>query len=324
MKHAANLILRHQGADGSITMAPLPVATTKVIPYFGNHAAQGLAAAYRVTGDTRYRDAARRWVAWYEAHQENNGTIYDYTGAPGAWKSTGDFDSTDSYASTYLELVRDLHQAGPNAAWLKARIPFVNRAIEGIRLTLQPNGLTLAKPTWPVMYTMDNVEVALGLRAAVQIARAVKDESLARSAQGLAERTEAGIARDLWDVKNQVYYVGVQPDGGRMDGFSKWYPDVMANLMAVGWGPSSARHRPLYKKLVVAHGAGIPRTVKSMDDLGVLAWWGFAAHTIGDDGMFTRIQTALADFEKSVQTFDNPATAGHMVRLLAVDSSRAK
>jgi hypothetical protein len=307
----ADAILRCQTTDGAITMGP---GADRVVPYFGNLAAIGLVEAYRSTGDSRYQAAARRWVAWYEARMAANGVTTDYTGKPGAWVSTGKQDSTDSYAATWLELVDALTPPKPDAKTAKARMPGVKKAVAAIRLTMQPNGLTLAKPDWPVMYTMDNVEVWRGLKAAARLAKRCGSPGLAKEWQAMADRCAAAIASDLWDTGLASYYIGIQPDGGRMKGLAAWYPDVMANLMAIGWGPSSSRHATLYRRLKTDFAVTLPASVSSEDDLEHAVWWGFAAKASKDTAVLQSIRAAMAAFTGPVS---NPATLGHAIRLVA-------
>ncbi|HVK06512.1 MAG TPA: hypothetical protein VM490_23785 [Armatimonadaceae bacterium] len=322
-------------------------AATRLVPYFANLGAFGLVVAAAAAGASasdarRWRVAARRWAEWYDARRNPDGTLYDFERtAPGGgsapWKPTGKYDSTDSYASTYLELVDALHRGGPDRAWLRGRYPFVRRSVDAMRLTLQKNDLTTATPTWPVMYTMDNVEVLRGLRAAVRLARAQGAASDARAWAAMADRTQAAIARHLWDEKNGWYRVGVQTDGGIMaGGLAKWYPDVMANLMAIGWFPEEAaatrpfyaRHRDLYERIVArtedAAGSGIPARDAALPDderLGRLAWWGFAARAMGDRPRLAAVRGhlvhALSGPGAGRRAYDNPATLGHACRLLA-------
>lgn len=311
----ADRILRKQLADGAIVQGLLPAASSHVIPYCADMAAHGLAEAYRVTRDRRYRDGGRRWIAWYEAHQNANGTIYDYDGAPGAWKGTGDYDSTDSYASTFLEAVWALYRAGPDRSWLRERLPAARKCVDAIRLTLQANGLTLAKPTYPVMYTMDNTETAAGLRSAARIEREVGDKERAGQCDALAERMEHAVQTLLWDADNQCYLIGLQPDGYRHRGLSRWYPDAMANLMAIGWLPRSARHGPLLKRLRERFAADLPEAVAGESDLGKLVWWGVAAIGAGDAPLLSRVREELSAIGPSVPLAE-PSTLGLACRIL--------
>ncbi len=317
IRRAADQILLHQGADGSLCMVPAAGAANSVISYFANFAGMGLADAYRVTRDRRCLDAAKRWANWYESHLNADDTIYDYGGRPGEWKSTGKYDSTDSYASTYMELVLAIDRAKPDAAWLRDRAPFLRRTLAAVRLTLQPNGLTKAHPTWDFMYTMDNVEVAKGLRALAVLARTLRDRPLEAEAAKMARDTTSAVVRDLWDPTRRCYRIGVMTNGAKAEGLEKWYPDVMANLMAVAWLPPSVRNRELFGRLKERFGKDLPATVASEDDAGRLLWWAWAAMGAGDTEMAGQLAATLSRFDESVRTYRNVADLGHICRILA-------
>jgi len=311
-KKAAARILVQQTPDGAITMDN---SKSGVVSYFGCFAAQGLVAVYRKTRDPKLLTGARKWVDWYIAHQNADGTIFDYSGRSGAWKSTGKYDSSDSYAAVYIDLLRDIHEAAPNTVWLKARKPSILKALKGIRLTMQPCGLTLAKPDYPVMYTMDNVETLLGLRSAVVLAKALGDQELAKQVKAEADRMDAAVSSELWNQKALCYRIAVQPDGGKIEGLKDWYPDIMANLMAVAWLPSSERNSNLYVMLKARFGADVPKGVKTMIDVEHLVWWGWAASGAADKESGAAIRSRLHDFDSVCQSGCDPGLLGHIARL---------
>jgi hypothetical protein len=322
---AGDLLLAMQTRDGALPLGAASETERRVVPYFGHLGARGLVLAYQAAGDRRFLDAVRHWVEWVDARRNPDGTVYDYTGRDGIWKPTGDYDSTDSYASTYLELMDALARVPlpeGDRRWLHTRRPFARRSVDAILLTLQKQDLTTAKPTWPVMYTMDNVEVLRGLRACAPF---LNGDGAARCRE-MAPRVEAAIARRLWDAANYCYLVGLQTDGGRMAGLEKWYPDIMANLMAIGWlppdGSTAARNRVLYRRLVASFAdgsdTGIPAEAKEEGDLEHLAWWGFAARAMDDAARLAKIRSTLVHAIMSPdRQFTNPATLGHACRLLA-------
>jgi hypothetical protein len=100
----ADRILANQQTDGAIVMGDPSFPPFQVVPYFGNLAGDGLMRAYEITNDPQYLNAAQSWTFWYLQHQNADGTIYDFTGTVGHWTPTYDYDSTDSYASTFLEM----------------------------------------------------------------------------------------------------------------------------------------------------------------------------------------------------------------------------
>jgi len=97
--------------------------------------------------------------------------------------------------------------------------------------------MTLAKPTYPVMYVMDNTETLRGLRSAHELAVALGDGTEKRRTQAEADRMESAIDSLLWDPSVPSYFIGIQTDGGKSGGLKDWYPDIMANLMAIAWLP---------------------------------------------------------------------------------------
>src|SRR5208337_248294 len=102
----ADRVLSNQTSDGAIVMGDPTVKPYEVSPYFSNLAAYGLMRAYEVTNNPVYLTAAQQWTEWYIMHLNANGTIYNYTGTPGNWISTNSYDSTDAYASTFLEVAQ--------------------------------------------------------------------------------------------------------------------------------------------------------------------------------------------------------------------------
>ena len=72
----ADWILKSQLPDGAIANY---VDRQAVWPYLSNFAAMGLARATGVTGDRKYLNAAWSWLAWYQAHQDAQGFVTDYT-----------------------------------------------------------------------------------------------------------------------------------------------------------------------------------------------------------------------------------------------------
>src|SRR5436190_17001699 len=95
----ADWIMSARLPDGAIANY---VDQQAVWPYLSNFAAMGLARATQFTGRTEFAAASWRWLHWYQAHENGTGFVTDYKISGGSPVSTGDMDSTDAYAGTFL------------------------------------------------------------------------------------------------------------------------------------------------------------------------------------------------------------------------------
>ena len=135
-------------------------------------------------------------------------------------------------------------------AWLRRLWPALQRCVAGIQLTWQPDGLTFAKPTYRVKYLMDNLEVRVGLRAAVRIARTLGDRERQRQWEDLLEQNRRGLAQ-LWLAAEGRFAMAMFEDGKQHTEFARWYPDGMANAFALAYilSPEDPTARALGEKL---------------------------------------------------------------------------
>jgi hypothetical protein len=222
-----------QLADGAIAHY---VDQQAVWPYLSNFAAMGLARATKTTGDTRYAADAWNWLSWYQAHQDANGYATDYTIVGGVPVSTGDMDSTDAYAGTFLLAARDTWKATGDTARLATIHAGITAAVYAIESTQDADGLTWAKPSWHVKYAMDEAETYAGLRAAIDLAKVLGDSALASRASTDASRLKNGFAK-LWDSATGAYDWALHADGARQT--TNWkvlYPDALQQLWPVAFG----------------------------------------------------------------------------------------
>ncbi len=206
-------------------------------PYDANFAAIGLAQATRSTGDTGYVAAAWSWLRWYAApHQDASGFVTDYTvDANGVERSTGDMDSTDAYAGTFLLAARATYRVDANRKKLRELTAGINGAVKAIEATRDADGLTWAKPAWRVKYLMDQAETYAGLRAATDLATALGDSALAARSTTLADSMRAALV-NLWNAPTTAYDWAVHADGARTaTDWAVLYPDVMQQAWAVAF-----------------------------------------------------------------------------------------
>jgi hypothetical protein len=122
--------------------------SSEIVPYYSNLAALGL-----VKDPTRYGHI-KLWMDWYLNHLNwpdkwgLYGTVYDYNVSGSTETSTGNADSTDSYAGTFLSLAWAYYSTGDSAAQsyiggLKYQLDVIGGVIVQ---TQQSDGLTWAKP----------------------------------------------------------------------------------------------------------------------------------------------------------------------------------
>lgn len=208
-----SFILSEQLESGAI----LSVGGTKITPYFANIAALGLIAA----DTSASRAGALKWMQWYLHHRNTASfnvpanSVFDYTYDPatGVETPTGDFDSVDSYASTSLNLAYAAHSSGDpalqgfvstNIGAYEAIANILNfGAPTGVRIeTGLDAGLTIAKPSYAIAYTMDNVEVYSGLAEFALLEAALGRSSEAAYYGSWATTTKDAIVAKLWNPAN--------------------------------------------------------------------------------------------------------------------------
>lgn len=314
LERAAGAILQRQRKDGAILMAPATQVPNSLIPYFANLAAIGLATAYRHTRNDLHLRAVAQWLRWYAAHLNPDGTMDDYRLQDGKLEPTGDRDSTDSYAATFIEALHRAVQASGDRSFCAALYPAVTRAVGAIRLTLQEDGLTWAKPTYRVKYLMDNVEVYRGWQSATWLAQTMGRKSDADSFKKSAESTLRAIENSLF-LEGKGHYAWAMHENGVLETrLERWYPDVMAQLMGIAWLPPSARRKGLFARLRKQFGDSLQSALEN-GEVGVLVWWGMAATGAGDRSLAQRIALKLAEERVLNQSQPSPAEYGHVLRI---------
>jgi hypothetical protein len=288
---------------------------THVEPYFANLAAIGLTRAYKITHNSVYRDAVERWLTWYAKHMNSAGVMDDYTGAAGRRVSTHTHDSVDSYAATYIDAVYNEYLVTNDRTWLAQQYPYVHLAIHAVAAVMTPTGLTVAKPSYAIMYAMDNVETLRGLQSAHNIAIVLRHPSFASYTAKLAMRMRAAIGKYLWLPGEAAYAVAMAPDGTITSGLNSWYPDIMANLMAVAWLPKSDGRTELFHRLYTSHRADIPPVVNNESGMETVLWWAMAARETGNHAVFAQLVTEVKVASAQLTGLYNTALLGHVCRI---------
>lgn len=241
---AVRYLLAQQRPDGAIL-----TGEDQIIPYFSNLAAQGLT---KVPGHT---PEITLWMKWYIAHLNRPDqwglqcTVYDYKIVNGHEVSGNDADSTDSYAATFASLAWSFWNSGdPEARTylrsIRPQMACIGNAIFG---TMQPDGLTWAKPDYKTAYLMDNCEVYRGLVDLADLFEfAYGDKKSAVRYRRIARRVKQGIETQLWDPAGHRF---LPYAGAKSVNWKEWYPDATAQLFPVLSGALSAsdpRSRKVY------------------------------------------------------------------------------
>ncbi|HWF52071.1 MAG TPA: hypothetical protein VG294_15630 [Solirubrobacteraceae bacterium] len=233
MRTDAEWILSAQLPDGAITTGS---GRTAIWPYLGNYAAMGLARAAQLTGTTAYADAAWKWLAWYQAHQDASGFVTDYTVGGDGEVSTGAMDSTDAYAGTFLIAARAAWLATHDRGALRTLGAGIAAAVKAIEATQTSDGLTWAKPGFHIKYLLDQAEAYAGLRAAATLAGATGAGALSQRAMLDAARMRNGVA-GLWNPAVGAYSWARGENGAATPAqWSVLYPDAVAQAWSVAFG----------------------------------------------------------------------------------------
>ncbi len=291
------------------------LANNRLVPYFANQGAIGLCLAYGETGDARYLTAAYRWLDWYAAHLNADGTVFDYTRTGGVLTSDGTYDSTDSYGATFASAVRTCHRASGDDSSARARMPAVSRAVSAILLTYQPDGLTFATPTYPMKYLQDNVEVFVGLTDAAALATAFGSAVDANDWASRAHRTLQAIDGLLFVTSASRYAWAL--NGASLESTpGQWYPDTMGQLMAIAQLPRTSRSASLYAS-VRLQSFNVPASLTSDLDAEYADWWGLAAKAAGDATTVASITSAFEAMNWTGVLLRTPADYARVIELLA-------
>jgi hypothetical protein len=237
-----------QLSDGAILYT-----SSAINPYFSNLAAQGW------TKDPTEYGRVEAWMQWYIAHLNwpdkwsLNGTIYNYTVSGTVETSTGDADSTDAYAATFLSLAWAYWSTGnPSAqSYIQSVAYYIDIIGQAVIATQQSDGLTWAKPSYPIKYLMDNCTAYGGLQDAASLFAALGGTSKSSYYSQHAAQMKQGIM-GLWLSSEGSWAIYRDNAGNELTpNFATWYPDATSQLFPVLYGvvaSSQKRAQTIYSK----------------------------------------------------------------------------
>lgn len=301
-----------QLSDGALPMTPIENGTVKVTPYFSDFVALSL-----LNQADRYATNVKAYMDWHFAHLNTaatdyngvDGTIYDYNvtvengvvvkEAIVMQDGKKSYDSTDSYAATFLMVLQKYVEKTGDTAYILAHKEQIGRIVEALFATMVGD-LTLAKPDYRVKYLMDNCEVYEGMLAGAKLYKEVlvpadKTQTLMlnRLEQGAA-RVADGIEQRMWT--GSFYHPALDEGDGvawRFD-WMEFYPSAAAQTFPIMHGliaTDSQRAQDLY--------AGFCNAYKWENmDIPDRFYWGSNVYTAALMGDVERVSAYMSLYER--------------------------
>lgn len=297
-----------QLSNGAFAFRLDEVNLVRINPYFADYAAMALLRA----GDgEKHAGEVKNYLNWHFEHLNNSkadrngidGTIYEYKAELKneivASETTKEkYDSIDSYAASFLDLLWDYYNYTDDAEYLIENYNGILRVINAIDATMA-DGLTMAKPDYPIKYLMDNTEVYEGLNCAIGLYDKVfllglkKNYSEYEDAKKVYERLKKQknilyekLENKMWNEPNGHYLVAIGEDGESVIDFDwdDFYADATSQLFPIIHGAidrKSNRAKYLYETFVSYY-----------------AWENFEHYTKGDADFYWGILPYAASVMK--------------------------
>ena len=241
-------------------------------PYFADFAALAL-----LDNAEKYADNVKKYMDWHFDHLNTadedfnglDGTIYDYIITMKDGKiidervstpeNADSYDTTDSYAATFLTVVNKYFYRTGDSNYLVAHAEDLERITNVMFATLQ-NGLTYAKGNHRVKYLMDNCEVYEGAIAATRIFEEIvlrgKTEytDMRDDCGELIFTIKENINSKLWNYIGGYYTPGITAYvriPTKIFSWNTYYPQATSQLFPIICGviePDTERAKKLYEK----------------------------------------------------------------------------
>lgn len=258
--------------NGAIPMTYAKNGRLTMNPYFADFAALAL-----LDNAEKYADNVVKYMDWHFSHLNTaeedfnglDGTIYDYviTMKDGRIESEAvsepdnadSYDTTDSYAATFLTVVYKYFSKTGDSAYLISHADDLKRITDVIFSNLQ-NGLTYAKPNHRVKYLMDNCEVYEGAIAAAGIFEEIvlsgRNEftDMRDDCKALTTTVKENINSKLWHFVGGYYRPGIAAYISvptKIFSWNTYYPQATSQLFPIICGviePDTKRAQNLYGK----------------------------------------------------------------------------
>lgn len=197
-------------------------------PYFCDYVALAL-----LNRADLYAANVKNYINWHFDHLNNDGTIYDYYMDGEEEKTDNFYDSTDSYAATFLTVLDKYLEKTGEVSFITEHGEEILKVYNAMISTLYGN-LTYAKSDYQVIYTMDNSEVYAGLLSAEKLFDALGNEATADECAVKAEALKAALEEKLWN-NNGYYEGGINLDGNVAVPYiiNQYYPSGSAQFFPI-------------------------------------------------------------------------------------------
>lgn len=226
-------------------------SNSKITPYFADFAAMAL-----LTDPSEANlKAVKAWISWSLAHLngdknpvtgagETPGSIYDYF-LPGE-TTNGTYDSSDSYASVFLDLVKRYAEiSDDNLKWAQSNKEKLSLVAECLVSLIDPkDGLTNGSRSYAIKQLMDNCETYAGLVAADWLQK----HGILETGHNFAALAEAN-AKGIEGMWNGSEYLSYSSRTSAMN-WKTFYPDATCEIFPAIYGvlpPRDNRAKALYK-----------------------------------------------------------------------------
>lgn len=198
-------------------------------PYFSDYVAIAL-----LNRPDLYAENVKKYINWHFAHLNADGTIYDYYMDGKEEKTNGTYDSTDSYAATFLMLLEKYCEKTGDIDFITEHKSNVISVYNSMISTLH-NGLTYAKEDYPIIYTMDNSEVYAGLIDSEKLFKLLDENDLANDCLEKSSQLKTELNKQLWN-ENCYFETGINKDDATVSHkylLNEYYPSGLAQLFPV-------------------------------------------------------------------------------------------
>lgn len=258
--------------NGALPMTYSANGQLTVNPYFADFAALAL-----LDNAEKYADNVVKYMDWHFEHLNTaeedfnglDGTIYDYiitmkdgrieNEAVSEPDNADSYDTTDSYAATFLTVVEKYFSKTGDSSYLVSHAEDLKRITDVIFSNLQ-GGLTYAKPNHRVKYLMDNCEVYEGAVAAAKIFEEIvlsgRNEyaDMRDDCKELIVTVKENINNKLWNYIGGYYRPGIAAYVSvptKIFSWNTYYPQATSQLFPIICGviePNTERAEHLYGK----------------------------------------------------------------------------